>query len=109
MANNVYMDSNALDLINFKLDEKVKKLEELYRELDNKMEVLNGSDNTWKGKAQEAFYEHYTGVSAHFPDIIDQLNSYVLFLAETIENYEKRDKDMNTDIDNNEDNLSINS
>ena len=57
---------------------------------------------------KEAFYEHYTGVSSHFPDIIDQLNSYVLFLAETIENYEKRDQAMDKDIDDNKNNLDVN-
>ena len=108
MSNKVYMNSDTLDLINFKLEEKTKKLEDLYKELNNKLEILNGNDKTWKGKAQEAFYNHYTDVSAHFPDVIDQLNSYILFLAETIENYEKRDSDMNTDIDNNEEKLDIN-
>ena len=108
MSNNVYMDTDALDLINFNLEEKTKQLEDAYKELNIKLEVLNGSNPTWKGKAQEVFYEHYSNVSAHFPDVIDQLNSYTLFLAETIENYNKRDKDMDKDIDKNEDNLDIN-
>ncbi len=108
MANNVYMNSEALDLINFKLEDKTKKLDDLYKELNNKLSILDGNSIVWKGKAQEAFYEHYTGVSSHFPDIIDQLNSYVLFLAETIENYEKRDQAMDKDIDDNKNNLDVN-
>ena len=108
MANKVYMDTDALDLINFSIEEKTRALDNIYKELDNKLAILDGQDQTWKGKAQEAFYEHYTGVSSHFPDIIDQLNSYVLFLAETIENYEKRDQAMDKDIDDNKNNLDVN-
>lgn len=108
MANKVYMDTDSLDLINFSLEEQTKKLEQLYKELDMKLEELDGTDQTWKGKAQETFYNHYTGVSAHFPDVVDQFNSYVLFLAETIENYNNRNKDISEDIDKNEDNLSVN-
>ena len=108
MSNKVFMDSDALDIVNFKIEEKTKELDTLYKEMNDKLKVLDGTNLTWKGKAQEAFYDHYTRVSAHFPDIIDQLNSYTLFLAETIENYNNRDKDMNDDIDNNEDKIDIN-
>ena len=108
MANKVYMDTDSLDLINFSLEEKTKQLEELYKELDMKLEELDGTDQTWKGKAQETFYNHYIGVSAHFPDVVDQFNSYVLFLAETIENYNNRNKDISEDIDKNENNLDVN-
>ncbi len=108
MANKVYMDTDALDLINFSIEEKTRELENIYNELDNKLKILNGQDQTWKGKAQETFYDYYTRVSAHYPDVVDQLNTYVLFLAETIENYNKRDKDISGDVDKNEDNLDVN-
>jgi len=108
MANKVYMDTDALDLINFSIEEKTRELENIYNELDNKLSILNGQDQTWKGKAQEAFYDYYTRVSAHYPDVVDQLNSYVLFLAETIENYNKRDKDISGDVDKNKENLDVN-
>ena len=103
-----YMDSEALDMINFELEEKIKELDALYKDMNNKVKILDGTNDTWKGKAQEAFYDHYTRVSAHFPDIIDQLNSYTLFLAETIETYNNRDEDMNTDVDNNDERLDLN-
>ena len=108
MTNKVYMDTDTLDLINFSLDDKIKRLEQLYKELDNKLSVLNGGNETWKGKAQGVFYDHYSRVSAHYPDVIDQLNSYVLFLAETIDNYTLRDSDINKDIDKNEEKLDVN-
>ncbi len=108
MANKVYMDTDALDLINFSIEEKTRELENIYKELDDKLKILNGQDPTWKGKAQETFYDYYIRVSAHYPDVVDQLNSYVLFLAETIENYNKRDKDISGDVDKNEDNLDVN-
>ena len=108
MANKVYMDTDALDLINFSIEEKTRALDNIYKELDNKLAILDGQDPTWKGKAQEALYDYYTRVSAHYPDVVDQLNSYVLFLAETIENYNKRDKDISGDVDKNEDNLDVN-
>lgn len=108
MSNRVFMNSDTLDLINFDLVEKTKELEDLYKEMNDKLKILDGTNMTWKGKAQEAFYDHYTRVSAHFPDIIDQLNSYTLFLAETIETYNNRDEDMNTDVDNNDERLDLN-
>lgn len=107
-SNRVFMDSEAIDMLNLELEQKTKELEDLYNDMNLKLKVLDGTNNTWKGKAQEAFYEHYTRVSAHFPDIIDQLNSYVLFLAETTDTYNTRDEDINTDIDNNEDKIDVN-
>jgi uncharacterized protein YukE len=107
-TNQVFMDSNALDIINFNFEEKIKELETLYTDMNNKLKILDGTDDTWRGKAQETFYDHYTRVSAHFPDVIDQLNAYSLFLAETIETYNNRDKDIDEDIDNNEDKIDVN-
>jgi hypothetical protein len=102
------MDSDALDLINFSLEEKIKEMDEIYKEMNNKLKVLDGSNMIWKGIGQEAFYDHYTRVSAHFPDIIDQLNAYSLFLAESIETYNMREKYIDKDIDDNDDKLDIN-
>ncbi len=108
MATNVYMDTDSLDLINFSIEEKTKELENVYKELNDKLKILDGSNKVWKGKAQSTFYDYYTGVSAHFPDIVDQFNSYSLFLAETIENYNSRDRDIGNDIDKNEENFNVN-
>ena len=78
-------------------------------EIDGEFQmILDGSNNIWKGVAQKAFYDHYTRVSAHFPDIIDQLNAYSLFLAESIETYNSRENDIDRDIDDNENKLDIN-
>lgn len=107
-TNRVFMDSEAIDALNLELEQKTKELEDLYKDMNLKLKVLDGTTNTWKGKAQEAFYEHYTRVSAHFPDIIDQLNAYVLFLAETTDTYNNRDQEINTDVDNNEDKIDVN-
>lgn len=104
----VFMDSEAIDSLNLELQQKTKELEDLYKDMNLKLKVLDGTNATWKGKAQEAFYDHYTRVSAHFPDIIDQLNAYVLFLAETTDTYNNREKDIDTDIDNNEDKIDVN-
>ena len=41
MANKVYMDTDALDLINFSIEEKTRELENIYNELDNKLKILN--------------------------------------------------------------------
>jgi len=106
--NKVYMDSDALDLINFSLEEKIREMDSIYKEINDKLKVLDGSNIIWKGTGQKAFYDHYIRVSAHYPDIIDQLNSYSLFLAESIETYNMREKDINVDIDNNESKLDIN-
>ena len=103
-----YMDTEALDMINFSFEEKINELEELYNNMDNKLKVLDGTTDTWKGKAQEAFYDHYTRVSSHFPDIIDQLKAYSLFLAQTVEEYHEREESILNDEEKNTDRLDIN-
>ena len=103
-----YMDTDALDMINFSFEEKIKELDELYKNLDNKLKILDGTTDSWKGKAQEAFYDHYTRVSSHFPDVIDQLKSYSLFLAQTVEEYHEREESILNDEEKNTDKLDMN-
>lgn len=103
-----YMDSEALDMINFNLEEKIKELETLYKEMNQKLKVLDGTNDTWKGKAQETFYDYYTRVSSHFPDVIDQLNAYSLFLAQTVEEYNEREEAILSDEEKNTENLDMN-
>lgn len=103
-----YMDTEALDLINFSLEEKIKELEEMYNNMNNKIKVLDGTNDTWKGKAQEAFYDYYTRVSSHFPDVVDQLRAYSVFLAQTVEEYHEREQSIQDDEEKNTNNLDIN-
>ena len=103
-----YMDSEALDMINFELEEKIKELDALYKDMNNKVKILDGTNDTWKGKAQEAFYDYYTRVSSHFPDVVDQLNAYSLFLAQTVEEYNEREQSILDDEEKNTMNLDMN-
>ena len=108
MDKNIKIDTQSLNNIITKLEQKKTNIDELYKSLNSKMELLNGESKVWKGKVQDLVYNHYLKLSQNFSSNIEELNSYITFLKKTIEKYENEDKSLIKDMENNENNLTIN-
>ena len=108
MDKNIKIDTQSLNNIITKLEQKKTNIDELYKSLNSKMELLNGESKVWKGKVQDLIYNHYLKLSQNFSSNIEELNSYITFLKKTIEKYENEDKSLIKDMENNENNLTIN-
>ncbi len=107
MASNIYMNTSNLSLVAFSIENKIKQIDDLYKEVKNKLDSIDGSSTTWKGKSASAFVNLYQNVEKDFSTSVEELENYNLFLTNTIDNYERIENSINEDIDNNEENLKI--
>ena len=107
MAKEIFMDTNNLSLLAFSIENKIEEIDEVYKEVKNKLNSIDGTNNLWKGKGATAFVNLYQSVVKDFSPTIEELEKYNLFLASTIENYEKIENSLNEDIEKNSENLKI--
>ncbi len=107
MAKELYMDINNLSLLAFSIENKIDEIDEVYKEIKNKLSSIDGTNNIWRGKGATAFVNLYQSVVKDFTPTIEELEKYNLFLASTIENYEKIENNIKEDIEKNSENLKI--
>ena len=107
MAKEVFMDTNNLSLLAFSIENKIEEIDEIYKAIDSKLKSIDGTNNIWKGKSATAFVNLYQSVVKDFIPTIEELEKYNLFLASTIENYEKIENNLNEDIEKNSENLTL--
>ena len=102
------MDTEQLEKLISALEKNAITVKEIFNDLDSKLKTFDGNNDVWQGKVQEALYENYCDVSKRFPDIVEQLNNYNVFLRNTVDNYKKEEEHIDTSIDINKENLDIN-
>ncbi len=105
---NILINEEELASIISKLDERIKKLEDIHNELDSKVKDIDGSSEIWSGETQKKAYDNYLEYSKDFTNSINNIKSLKIFLENTLNNYLNSDKKINDSIDKNEDNLDIN-
>ena len=104
--------------IDFDKEGASKILEDLKKRADNikttfddtmyVMDVINGDFSVWKGISQESFYDSFKSIADNFPLIVDTLDSKNDFLRTTIENYERGENKINSNIEEKSEELDIN-
>lgn len=102
------MNTETLEKTISEVDAKISDIKGIYNEIEKKMMVLDGADDIWKGKVQSSLYKHYLEIAANFPIVVEQLTAYSTFLKNSVENYKNTESSINTDVDNNQDDLNIN-
>lgn len=90
------------------LDNKTKELEKCYKELNDKLKLLDGTSDIWNSDSQRAIYDYYLKVSKEFPDIVLKFQDYSKFLNKTLENYVSFEKSVDSDVVENGEDLNIN-
>lgn len=106
--NDILIDYEQVSQIITSLDNEIKKLEDIYNEINNKMKAIDGSSDIWKGFAQERAYQNYLNISNEYPNTINQMKSLKLFLENSLNNYINGDNKINESIENNLKELDIN-
>ncbi len=106
--NDILINEEEMLLIISKLEEKIKGLESIYSELDEKVKIINGSNEIWSGSAQQAAYEKYLTISKGYPNTVNQMKALKVFLENTLSNYINSDKKINESIENNKEELKVN-
>ena len=104
----IVIKEDEMRLIISKLEDKIKNLEGIYSELDNKLKAIDGTSDIWTGSAREAAYEKYTTISKNYLGTVNQIKALKIFLENTLNNYLNSDKKINESIENNKEELDIN-
>ena len=105
---NIDIKTDGLELVVSLLNEKINSIEEIFNDIDKKMLKIDGTSEVWQSTSQDAVYKSYKTISNTFPNMVEQLTSYKLFLEKTIANYKKGEADINKEINDNENNLDVN-
>jgi len=108
MKSNIMIDTEKLENIITSLEENAAIVKQIFEELNTKLKDFDGSNEVWQGDVQSAVYQNYDAISKNFPSIVEQLNDYNIFLRKTVNNYKKEEKNIDTSIDNNKENLDVN-
>ena len=106
--NNLEFDKAKLQDIVEKLSKEITDLENTYKDIENKMSVLGGSNEIWKSDTQKTVYEYYQEIQKDFKTSVENLNKCKEFLIKTIENYEGSISSNEKNADDNGDSLNIN-
>lgn len=105
---NIEIDTQELEAIISELDKKIISVSDTMNEINNGMNKIDGSYDTWKGNSQAAVYKSYLTIANKFPVIINRLREYSQFLKDTVTNYNTMEKSIENEIDNKEESLDIN-
>ncbi len=91
-----------------RFEEKVNKVTECLERISNNIGNVDGSNELWKSDTAVAMHEDYLELEKKFRKINVELNTYVIFLKETLERYEEEENKIDQAIIDNNGNLSIN-
>ena len=97
----------ALEILS-KLEEKRKKLNDTYNEIEKESLKINGENKNWEGQGQTKFYNSYKSIAVNFKPINEDLETANDFFKKAIESYTITEEKINNSINNNEESIDIN-
>ena len=104
---NIEMNSESLNDCAIKIDNINTRIEEIFNNIDSIMMNVNNNDN-WKGDTSRDYHDRYLLLKEYFPKINNGLKVYANFLRTTSSNYSNTENKINSNIDTNIDNLTVN-
>lgn len=105
--NNMVMNIVEMTNIIAKIDEAIQRLENEFKDLNNRVKEIDGSSDLWSGDEQNAAYKCYVTIANDFPRTIEQLKSLRIFLENALNSYMVGDSVLNKSVENNNDGLDI--
>ncbi len=107
MSRSTKMETASFEKVTDNIEAKVNNIKSIFKEMNSAMSNIDGSNKIWQGRAQELVYKKYTDVSKKYSTINEQLDAYVNFLRETLENYKKEEKVLEASASDNETDLIV--
>ena len=106
------MNKMSMDILKMsdaiaKLDSAILNLENIYKELNDRMQTIGDSSESWNGDSQNAAYKCYINIANGYPKAIDQMVSLRDFLEDALNSYIVSDSVLNKSVDNNEAGLDV--
>lgn len=107
MASSMYIDCEKLKELAIRLNRKINDIENCYSEISKNAGQIVGTNDIWKGNNQVQFSNYLVSLADRFPDNLDKLKEFYSFLINTIKEYERRESDINNDINSNIDKFDV--
>ena len=95
---------NQVDLF----EKKAKEIKDSLFYMTKTMSEIDGKNDNWKSKVGVAVHNGYMEDEQKFKGIEEQLDKYVKFLRETLENYNEEETKQGKSIDDQKNNLDVN-
>jgi uncharacterized protein YukE len=100
---NVENMRNLTDLFN----QKIAALKEIYDGIENSTKELDGTQDVWKGENQKLFKDTFQKTLDTYPANIKKFEEFQIFLKGVIDEYENTDKDLNKEININQESFDV--
>lgn len=101
------IDNKALNQTALKMDNINKRIEDIFKNIDTIMTNIYNSEK-WQGETNTEYYNKYLKLKEYFPKINKGIETYSSFLKTTASNYENAENKLNSNIENNLDELNVN-
>jgi len=109
MMSNINIDSQGLENIVEKLEQKVEKVTSLWEDVKKEMKNIDGGENScWKGKAQESVYQSYKTIFPSLEIMLEGFQEKNIYLRKTIKNYRLGEQKIDSEIERNQNDLKVN-
>ena len=107
LYNGIYINSDNLIQIAYKLKNKIKEVAESYNDVVITMKEIDGSNENWQGEDQKLFYETLEYITKKYEGNMSKLTELYNFLCKVINDYENRDENFGKDLERNAGNLDM--
>lgn len=104
----IYFEKEGIEGILDKLNNEYDAIAKIYDEIENHSKKISG-EGDWQGKGQKGFYNSYLSISKKIPNNKVKLQNCNDFLREIMKAYIDKDNQLLKNIEDNKDNLTINS
>ena len=108
MKNKIFFEKEGIESILDKLNDEYDAISKIYDEIENRSKKINGEGN-WQGKGQKSFYNSYLSISKKITNNKLKIQNCNDFLRETKKAYIDKDNQLLKNLEDNKDNLTINS
>ena len=104
---NIEMNSESVNDCASKIENINTRIEDIFNNIDTIMSNVNNNDN-WKGDTSRDYHDRYLLLKEYFPKINNGLRTYANFLRTTAGNYSSTENKINSNVDTNLENLTVN-
>ena len=108
MSNIVITNSSEFEQIINNLEHSFSKINDIFKDEKEKLSIINKTD-IWTGIVQETIYDKSLLLSKNYAPIEEATRIYIKFLRKTLSDYERLENITSKNIDENNDNLDVNS
>ena len=104
---NLKIDAIKLNDIIEAYEKEIVNLTNAYKEIENELNLIDGTNDIWSGKTQKTAYDYYVSIQKDFEKSIENVTNIKDFLKKTLDNYMESIKPNKKNVDDNEDSIDI--